>query len=52
VAQINPIRFTRGYHSQRAAVALPGSFYRHSSRLCGSRRLSSRLVELFSIAPR
>ena len=30
VAQIDPIRFTRGYHSQRAAVALPGSFHRHS----------------------
>ena len=29
VAQINSIRFTRGYHSQRAAVALPGSFHRH-----------------------
>ena len=30
VAQINPIRFTRGYHCERAAVALPGSLDRHS----------------------
>ena len=28
VAQINPIRFTCGNYSKRAAVALPGSFHR------------------------
>jgi hypothetical protein len=48
VAQINSIRFTRGYHSQRAAVALPGSFHRHPPSVVfiasGSRRLSSSLT--------
>jgi hypothetical protein len=28
VAQVHPIRFTRGNYSKRAAVALPGSFHR------------------------
>jgi hypothetical protein len=28
VAQVHPIRFTRGNYSKRAAVALPGPFYR------------------------
>jgi hypothetical protein len=27
VAKVNPIRFTRGNYSKRAAVALPGSFH-------------------------
>src|SRR5215469_6833735 len=57
VAQINPIRFTRGYHSQRVTVALPGSFHRHPPRSCsrsladlvGSRRALQ--IERFSIAP-
>jgi hypothetical protein len=33
VAQINSIRFTRGNHSKRAAVALPDLFHRFSSDL-------------------
>jgi hypothetical protein len=55
VAQINPIWFTRGYQSQRAAVALPGSFHRHPSSCSrsladiGFRRALQ--VELYSIAP-
>jgi hypothetical protein len=28
IAQINPIRFTRGNYSERAAVALPDPFHR------------------------
>jgi hypothetical protein len=27
VAEVNPIRFTRGNYSKRAAVALTGSFH-------------------------
>jgi hypothetical protein len=35
VAQIHPIRFTRGNYSKRAAVALPGLFHRPSPSVAG-----------------
>jgi len=35
VAQVHPIRFTRGNYSKRAAVALPGSFHRSPPAVIG-----------------
>ena len=35
VAQVHPIRFTRGNYPKRAAVALPGSFHRSSPAVIG-----------------
>src|ERR1700756_1222120 len=42
VAQINPIGFTRGNYSKRAAVATPGSFHRPPPSL-----VSRTLADLF-----